>query len=128
MEREKQRRRWGRHVTANHLMATWARLVDDIATGTYPDHVIIEEYANDLDSRKLLQVLVDAAPREVAEPLADWLTPLDRRFHDETLQAHTPIHGSPDPTSPHAASPWHWRIPKHPSGELAKDLARRRLP
>ena len=43
-------------------MANWARLVDEIASQTYPDHIVVEEYANDLDSRKLLQTLLDAAP------------------------------------------------------------------
>jgi hypothetical protein len=108
-------------------MAKWARVVDEIASHTYPDHMLIEEYANDLDSRKLLQTLLDAAPPEVVNPLSHWLAPLDHRFMEATVRAERPIHGSPDPTSPYVASPWHWRIPQQPSGRLAEDLAQREL-
>jgi hypothetical protein len=108
-------------------MANWARLVSEIASQTYPDYIVVEEYANDLDSRKLLQTLLDAAPPEVAHPLSKWLARLDHRFMEATIRAEEPVHGSPDPASPYVASPWHWRIPRRPSGQLAADLARRGL-
>jgi hypothetical protein len=125
--REKERRGWAGHVTASYLMAKWAWLVSEIASQTYPDHIVVEEYANDLDSRKLLQTLLDAAPPEVADPLSHWLAQLDHQFMEATVRAERPIHGSPDPASPHVASPWHWRIPRRPSGQLAEDLTRRGL-
>jgi hypothetical protein len=46
--REKVHRRWGSHVTANYVMARWSRLVDESKDETYPEHMVVEEYANDL--------------------------------------------------------------------------------
>ena len=62
--------------------------------------------------------------REIAEALSNWAAPLDARFMAATVRADRPFHGSPDPASPHVASPWHWLIPKRPTGRLAEDLAR----
>ena len=124
VEREKATRGWGPQVTANYLMATWSRLVDEIEHETYPEHMMVEEYANDLYSRKLLQTLIEVTPHEIAEALSNWVAPLDARFMAATVRADRPFHGSSDPASPHVASPWHWLIPRRPTGRLAKDLAR----
>ncbi len=125
--REKAARDWGPHVTADYLMASWSRLVDGIEHERYPEHMMVEEYANDLDSRKLLQRLIEVAPHEIGEALWDWVEPLDARFMAATVRADRPFHGSPDPASRDVASPWHWLIPKRPTGRLAEDLARMKL-
>ncbi|MCP9490157.1 MAG: hypothetical protein MSC31_09815 [Solirubrobacteraceae bacterium MAG38_C4-C5] len=124
---EKAERGWADFVTAGFLMQEWWSLVQAIEEGAYPEHMMVEEYANDLYARKLLQTVIEASPDEIAEKLSQWIAPLDARFTAATVRANHPFHGSADADSAHAASPWHWRIPKSPRGCLARDLSRRGL-
>lgn len=59
--RKKAARGWAPHVTADWLMREWSRLVRAIEQGTYPKHMMVEEYANDLDARRLLQTVIAVA-------------------------------------------------------------------
>lgn len=121
---ERAARGWAWFVTAGHLMGKWAWLVDEIERGTYADS-LVEEYANDLDARKILDTVLASSPSPLDAKLADWLAPLDQRFLSATSRAREPVHGSADPASRHAASPWHWRVPRNPSGSLRQGLVER---
>ena len=124
VEREGAARGLGPHVVANdYLMSKWAVLVEEVEHETYPDHMMVEEYANDVHSRVLLATLIEVAPPDLAEALSAWVAPLDARFKAATVRADRPFFGRPDPTSQQVASPWLWRIPKRPTGRLAEDLA-----
>ncbi len=126
VSRERAAHGWAWFVTAGHLMGKWSWLVDEIERRDYADG-LVEEYANDLDARKILDDVLAASPAPLAERLREWLAPLDQRFLDATVRAPEPVHGSADPASPHAASQWHWRIPKDPCGQLGDGLAERGL-
>ena len=118
---KKQRPRLGfaEHVTAGDLVDTWEWLVTEVEQG-YDD--IVQEYANDLDARVILDRLMAVAPEALLQRIEAWAEPLDRRFLEATVQAQEPFHGSADPASPYAASRWHWRVPKKLVGELKEDF------
>jgi hypothetical protein len=103
----------------------WAWLVEAIEDGRY-DHMV-EEYHNDLDSRKVLHVVLAAVPDEICDRLAGWLLPLDQRFDMATVVLARPIAGSSDLNSPRAAWRGYWRIPKALGPELRAALVRRGL-
>jgi hypothetical protein len=106
-------------------MGKWAWLVGEIERGRYADS--LSEYHNDLDSRRILDRVLEIAPLTTQAQLSEWLAPLDERFIRSTLHAAKPIAGSPDPSSPYAAARWYWRIPRRPAGEMLRDLTRRGL-
>jgi len=108
------------HVTADRLIEGWEWLVDEVEAG-YDD--IVEEYANDLSTRDILDRLLAVASPALARTLRNWVEALDRRFFAATTEASEPFHGAADPTSPYAASRWHWRVPKKLVGALAEDFA-----
>jgi hypothetical protein len=107
------------HVTLMGLLGSWSDLVEAVETG-YEDSVY--EYANDVDSRAILDRVAAAADPETREALLRWLRPLDERYETATSQAAAPFHGSADASDPYAASRWHWRIPRRLEGELKSDL------
>jgi hypothetical protein len=111
--------RVGRHVTFMRLLGSWRALVEQVEMG-YEDSVY--EYANDVDSRSILGRVAESAPQRSSEALLAWLRPWDERYEAATVRAAAPFHGRPDPDSPYAASPWHWRIPRRLLGELKADL------
>lgn len=111
--------RVARHVSLIRLLDSWRRLVDEVEKG-YEDSIY--EYANDVDSRVILERVIETASSEPAEELRRWLRSWDERFEAATVRAPSPVHGSADPDDPHAASPWHWRIPRRLTGELKADL------
>ena len=104
-------------MTLNGLLTSWSRLVEEVERG-YTDSVY--EYANDVDSRKILDRVADAARSGAGETLRQWLKPWDERYEAATVRASGPFHGRAD--GPYAASEWHWRIPRHLVGELREDL------
>ena len=116
---ERARRGFADHVTADSLVSAWTWLVAEIEEG-YSE--MVPEYANDLDARMLLDLVLAAAPDDLATRLRAWIDPLDRRFLDATYRSSAPFHGSADPAGPYGASPWHWRIPKKLVGQLKDDL------
>jgi hypothetical protein len=109
----------GRHVTFIGLLSSWRGLVEQVEEG-YDESVY--EYANDVDSRRILGRVAESASERPRETLLAWLRPWDERFEAATVRAAAPFHGRPEPDSPHAASPWHWRIPRRLLGELKADL------
>ena len=121
---ERQAGRVACHVTLTGLLDSWRGLVQEIEEG-YEDSVY--EYANDVDSRRILERVTAGAPVHSREMLLEWLRPWDERFEAATVRAASPFHGQPDPDSPYAASPWHWRIPRRLVGELKSDLEHMRL-
>lgn len=123
--REREARGWAWFVTASREMGKWAWLVGEIERGTYADS--LDEYHNDLDSRRILDRVLAIAPPTTRARLSDWVAPLDERFMRSTLRAAEPIAGSADPSSPHAAASWYWRIPRSPAGEMLGDLTERGL-
>jgi len=108
-----------RHVTLTGLLDSWRGLVEQVEQG-YNESVY--EYANDVDSRKILERVGRAAPAQAGEALFEWLRPWDERYDRATVRAAAPFHGRAEPDGPHAASPWHWRIPRRLAGELKTDL------
>ena len=120
VDEQRARRGFADHVTADSLIGVWEWLVDEVERG-YDD--VIEEYANDLSSRAILDDLLAVAPAQLARTIRTWSDPLDRRFLDATTRAEKPFHGSADPKSPYAASRWHWQIPKKLVGALRADLS-----
>jgi hypothetical protein len=111
--------RVARHVTLIGLLDSWRGLVEEVENG-YEDSVY--EYANDVDSRVILQRVIESASSEPADELRRWLRSWDERFGAATVRAPEPFHGSADAEDPAAASPWHWRIPLRLTGELKADL------
>lgn len=109
----------GRHVTFYGLLDSWRGLVEQVERG-YDESVY--EYANDVDSRKILERIARAAPEDAQDALLSWLIPWDERYDRATVRATAPFHGRADPDSLYAASPWHWRIPRLLVGELKADL------
>lgn len=107
------------HVSLMGLLDSWHGLVQQVENG-YEESVY--EYANDVDSRAILDRVGSSAQPEAREALRAWLRPWDERYEAATSQAIAPFHGHADPTHPHAASPWHWRIPRRLVGELKSDL------
>ncbi len=107
------------HVTLQSLLASWQGLVEEVERG-YTDSVY--EYANDVDSRKILERVATAARPELADTLRQWLRPWDERYSAATVRARKPFHGHAEPDHPYAASEWHWRIPRRLEGELEADL------
>jgi hypothetical protein len=107
------------HVTLKGLLTSWSGLVEEVERG-YTDSVY--EYANDVDSRKILDRVADAARSDMGETLRQWLKPWDERYEAATVRASAPFHGRADADGPHAASEWHWRIPRRLEGELREDL------
>jgi hypothetical protein len=108
-----------KHVTLTGLLDTWSGLVEAVELG-YEESVY--EYANDIDSRAILErVAAEATPR-ASSALHLWLRPWDERYETATQRATAPFHERADPSSPYAASPWHWRIPRRLVGELRSDL------
>lgn len=112
-------RKVANHVTLMGLLDSWSGLVEEVESG-YEESVY--EYANDVDSRAILDRVGASARPEVREALLRWLRPWDERYETATSRAPAPFHGSSDPSDPYAASPWHWRIPRRLVGELKSDL------
>ena len=83
--RERAARGWASHVTAVYLMEKWLWLVTEVEQGSYQG--LVEEYANDLDSRKLLGIVVNESPPDIAAKLLQWAAPLDERFTSATVRA-----------------------------------------
>lgn len=108
-----------RHVTLMGLLGSWTDLVEAVEIG-YEDSVY--EYANDVDSRAILDRVAASAAPDAREALVRWLQPLDERYETATSRAAAPFRGSAAPSDPHAASDWHWRIPRRLVGELKTDL------
>jgi hypothetical protein len=123
--REREARGWAWFVTASRQMGKWAWLVGEIERGRYA--ASLSEYHNDLDSRRILDRVLEIAPPTTRARLSEWLAPFDERFIRYTLHAAKPIAGSADPSSLHAAASWYWRIPRNPAGEMLRDLAERGL-
>jgi hypothetical protein len=117
--REREDGKVARHVTLLGLLDSWRGLVEQVERG-YDESVY--EYANDVDSRKILDRVGRAAPERARDALVSWLRPWDERYDRATVRATAPFHGRADPNSPYAASPWHWRIPRLLVGELRSDL------
>ena len=107
------------HVTLLKLLDSWRGLVEQVELG-YEESVY--EYANDVDSRKILERVAAIALPQAREALLRWLKPWDERYDEATVRASTPFHGHADPASPYAASRWHWRIPRRLVGVLKVDL------
>ncbi|MCW3003867.1 MAG: hypothetical protein JWQ20_3165 [Conexibacter sp.] len=116
---EREAGRIGGHVTLVGLLDSWRGLVEHVERG-YDESVY--EYANDVDSRTILERVAQAAPQAARDALLSWLGPWDERYARATVRASTPFHGHADPASPYAASPWHWRIPRLLVDELKSDL------
>ena len=108
-----------KHVTLMGLLDSWSGLVEAVELG-YEESVY--EYANDVDSRAILGRVASSASPQASEALLLWLRPWDERYESATLRAAAPFHGRADPSDPHAASRWHWRIPRRLVGELRSDL------
>jgi hypothetical protein len=107
------------HVTLPRLLDSWRGLVEQVEHG-YEDSVY--EYANDVDSRKILDRVAAGARPEAREALLGWLRPWDERYDQATVRAAAPFHGRAERDSPYAASPWHRRIPRRLVGILRSDL------
>jgi len=107
------------HVTLLALVDSWRRLVEQVEVG-YAESVY--EYANDVDSRKILERVAASARPAAGQSLLRCLQPWDARYDEATVRASTPFHGRAEPDSPYAASRWHWRIPRRLVGELKADL------
>ncbi len=106
-------------------MAKWAWVVKEIVDGRYD--AMVEEYHNDLDSRKILDVVLGTVDEGLRKPLGDWLLPHDRRFEEATLLLARPIAGSSDPKRSTAAWRGYWRVPRALGPELREGLVRRGL-
>jgi hypothetical protein len=107
------------HVSLRSLLDSWRGLVEKVEVG-YAESVY--EYANDVDSRKILERVAASARPQAREALIRWLRPWDRRYEQATVKASAPFHGRAEAAGPSAASPWHWRIPRRLVGELRADL------
>jgi hypothetical protein len=107
------------HVTLIGLLGSWCGLVEQVELG-YQECVY--EYANDVDSRRILERVASTGSPEAREALLAWLRTWDERYDEATVRASTPFLGRADPNSPYAASPWHWRIPRRLVGDLKADL------
>jgi hypothetical protein len=117
--RMRRAREVARHVTLMGLLDSWRGLVEQVEHG-YEESVY--EYANDVDSRKILDRVAADAPREAGEALRAWLRPWDDRYDRATRRASAPFHGDAEAESVDAASPWHCRIPLRLVGDLKSDL------
>ena len=109
-------RRVAQHVTLQGQGDTWAWLVEEVEAG-YTDSV--DEYANDVSSRAILDTVLTMAPPNSREQLQRWLLPFDERFDQATVRASAPFYGRD------AGSRWYARIPKKLVGELKDDLEAR---
>ena len=107
------------HVTLVGLLDSWCGLVEAVERG-YEDSV--DEYANAVDSRAILDRVGPRASSEARNALLGWLRPWDARYEAATWRAAAPFHGAADSADPHVASRWHWRIPRRLIGELKSDL------
>lgn len=107
------------HVTLIGLLDAWRGLVEQVESG-YQECVY--EYANDVDSRSVLERVASTGSPEAREALLAWLRTWDERYDEATVRASKPFHGRADPNSPYAASPWHWRIPRRLVGHLKANL------
>lgn len=103
-----------RHVTLQGLLDAWSGLVAEVERGY---EASIYEYANDVDSRPILDRVASSATPEARESLHRWLQPWDERYETATVRATAPFHGTIE-----TASRWHWRIPRRLVGELKSDL------
>lgn len=101
-------------VTLEYLRNSWTALVQSVESG-YTESVY--EYANDVDSRVILDRVCHLAPQAASQQLLVWLRPLDERFDAATVRAVSPIHGTVE-----SALRWHWRIPRKLAGELQDNL------
>jgi hypothetical protein len=112
-------RRWTERakfeLTVPKLIRHWERFVVKVEQG-YTS--LIEEYANDLDTRKLLQEAIDEVPDDTARRLSEVLRRWDRRFESATVASDPPIW---------TGGWWAERMPKVLVGTLAEDVQRRGL-
>ena len=112
-------RRWTERakfeLTVPELIRRWERFVVKVEQG-YAS--LIEEYQNDLDTRKLLQEAIEELRDGTAQRLSDMLRPWDRRFEAATVPSDPPIW---------RGGWWAERMPKILVGTLAEDVRRRGL-
>lgn len=113
------------HLTLQRLLTSWRDLVDEVEAGY---GLSVYEYANDVSSRSILDRVAAHARPPVGQELLRWLQPLDARFEAATVRARRPYHGDADAGSRHAASSWHWRVPRKLVGELRDDMDAMGLP
>jgi hypothetical protein len=100
----------GFRITADRLLDKWSHLVDEVERG-YDDN--IDDYRNDLDSRKLLQEAIDALPADTARRLRSEIDPLDAQFLSATVRTSPP---------PWSGGWWAERIPRRTLGMFASDF------
>jgi hypothetical protein len=77
------KRGWADYVSLPYLLSNWPRIVDNVEG--YDG--VIEEYWNDLDTRNILEDVIDELPHEVASRVAALLRPWDEKFRTRTVDS-----------------------------------------
>jgi hypothetical protein len=71
---------WADFVTFQRLFSDWGRLAAEVGNYT----ATVDDYTNDLSSRKGLQLIHQCCSRVVAAGLAEHLRPVDAKFIEGT--------------------------------------------
>lgn len=99
-------------ITIRRQLDRWANFTISVEGG-YGDNRIIEEYWNDLDSRKLLQEALNELTPDLAGRLQGAIEPWDTRFREATVERLPPMW---------QGGWWACRIPKNPAPSFAREL------
>lgn len=104
---------WANFVTFDRLLQDWSVFVSSLEVGY---DTSIYEYANDLDTRAILEAVLSAAPAEIRSRAVTTLQPLDAKFMGATRLARHPVAARPEPADRYR------RIPARLGPELRNDL------
>ncbi len=102
------------------LVARWEVVVADVGRGATGD---LDDYLNDLDLRRIIRDVLVAVV-DTRGPLLARLRVADGRFTEITRPVDENLWGPSGPGDPRT-TPWYFRVPLHPSAELAEDLTAR---